>query len=184
MKPVAYSNRPEKQALKREIETIFADSEYCFLLDYSGLSVSDFATLRTELRKSDATLRVAKNAFLKVAANERGWEGLEEFFKGQTAIITGTGDPAEIARSAVSFLKKHENAVLKGAQLDSSVLSSEEIKVLSELPPKDQMRAILLGTLEAPASSFVRVLAAPLTSVLYVLTARADDQAGDDDSAA
>lgn len=183
MKPVAHSKRPEKQAALREINAILAETDYCFLLDYAGLTVSAFAALRAELHKAGAVARVVRNAFLSSAAGAKGWEGLAGLLKGQTAVITGRGDPAEVAKTLVTFLKKHERAAVKGAQLDRSLLGPAEVKILSELPPKDVMRGLLLGTLLAPATSFVRVLAAPLTSVLYVLTAKAE-KAGSGESAA
>ncbi len=183
MKPVAFSKRPEKHAAIREIDAILAGTDYCFLLDYAGLTVSAFAALRAELRKAGATARVVKNRFLSSVARAKGWEGLDGLLKGQTAVIIGRGDPAEVAKTLVAFLKKHERAAVKGAQLDRSLLGPAEVKTLSDLPPKDVLRGMLLGTLLAPATSLVRVLAAPLTSVLYVLTAKSG-QAGDGASAA
>ena len=93
---------------------------------------------------------------------------------GPTAMVTGAGDPAEVAKIVIEFLKKNENASVKAAQLDTATLDQDQVEALSKLPSKDVMRAMFLGTLQAPASSLVRVLAAPLQSVLYVLKAKQD----------
>ena len=87
-------------------------------------------------------------------------------------MVTGAGDPAEVAKSLVAFLKKNDKASVKGAQLEAATLSAAQVAQLSELPSKDVMRGTLLGTMLAPATSLVRVLAAPLTGVLYVLKAK------------
>ena len=81
----------------------------------------------------------------------------------------------------MTFLKKKDKASIKGAQLQDSTLNAQEVEQLSKLPSKDIMRAMLLGTMMAPATSMVRVLVAPLTGVLYVLKAK---QEKDDNSAA
>jgi len=184
MKPIANSKRPEKLSAMREIETIVAGSDYCFLLNYGGLSVAAFAALRTELRKAKSTAKVVKNAFLAKAAEAKGWSGMEKLLEGPIAMITGNGDPAEVAKLLIAFLKKNEKSSVKGAQLEKSLLGPEDVKALSELPSKDMMRAMLLGTLLAPATSLVRVFAAPLTSILYVLKAKADKDGGEKEETA
>ncbi len=184
MKPIASSKRPEKQSAIREIQKIVAGSDYCFILNYGGLTVAAFAALRAELRKARSSVKVVKNAYLAGAAQARGWTGMDPLLAGPTAMITGNGDPAEVAKLLIAFLKKNDTTSVKGAQLENSLLSAEDVKVLSELPSKDAMRAMLLGTLLAPATSLVRVFVAPLTSVLYVLKAKAGRNGGEEGSAA
>jgi len=183
MKPVASSNRPEKRAAIREVNDLVAGSDYCFMLNYGGLSVAAFAALRAELRKAQSTVKVVKNAFLAKAAEAKGWKDLDALMAGPTAVVTGKGDPAEVAKLIIAFLKKNEKASVKGAHLESAALSAAEVKVLSELPSKDTMRAMLLGTLLAPATSLVRVFTAPLTGVLYVLKAKVDKDGGEGSAA-
>ena len=142
MKPQANSNRPEKILAIKEITELVEKSEYCFVLNYGGLTVSKFAELRKELAKAESAVKVVKNAYL--------------------------------AKVIVEFLKKNENASVKAAQLDTATLDQAQVEALSKLPSKDVMRAMFLGTLQAPASSLVRVFAAPLQSVLYVLKAKQD----------
>lgn len=171
-KPKANSNRPEKISAIREVTALVEKSDYCFVLNYGGLTVSAFSSLRQALRKASSSVKVVKNAYLSRAAAEKGWTGLDAVLTGPTAMVTGDGDAAEVAKVIVEFLKKNEKASVKGAQLESSMLDAEQVKALSELPSKDAMRGSLLGTMLAPATSMVRVLAAPLTSVLYVLKAK------------
>ena len=78
----------------------------------------------------------------------------------------------------MAFLKKNEQASVKAGQLESQTLDAAQVKQLSELPGKDEMRAKLLGTLNAPAQNMVGVLAASLRSVLYVLKAKVDKEGG------
>ena len=112
------------------------------------------------------------------ALEDKGWTQLEAVLSGPTALVAGDGDPAEVAKAIVAFLKKNEQASVKAGQLESQTLDAAQVKQLSELPGKDEMRAKLLGTLNAPAQNMVGVLAASLRSVLYVLKARVDKEGG------
>ena len=75
-------------------------------------------------------------------------------------------------------MKKNDKAAIKGAALDAAALSAKDVEALSKLPSKDTMRAMLLGTLTAPATSLVRVLNAPLLNVLYALKAYEEKKGG------
>lgn len=172
MKPAANSKRPEKLSAINEVIALVEKSDYCFVLNYGNLTVSTFSDLRKELAKAKSVIKVVKNSYLSRAAAKKGWDSMESVLTGPTAMITGSGDPAEVAKVLVTFLKKFEAASVKGAQLDKTMLSAAQVVSLSSLPPKDVLRSTLLGTMLAPATSLVRVLVAPLASVLYVLKAK------------
>lgn len=177
-KPAANSKRPEKKSAIDAISAVVKDAGFCFLLNYGGLTVSAFSALRGKLRDSQSAVKVVKNAYLAKALEAAGLETPADFLVGPTAIITGNGDPAEVAKLVVEFLKKNDKASVKGASLEKTVLSAQDVDALSKLPSKDVMRATLLATFMAPASSLVRVFAAPLTGVLYALKAKADKDGG------
>ena len=183
MKVKALTKRLEKGAAIDELREHLVGSEFCFILNYGGLTVSAFAALRGELRETGAIAKVVKNSFFRQAAEAADWGITSELLEGPTALVTGQGDPAEVAKLIVRFLKKNETATVKGARLGESSLDAEQVVVLSELPSKDSMRSMLLGTLLAPATSLVRVFAAPLTGVLYVLKAKAEKDGGDESAA-
>ena len=178
MKPTANSKRPEKLSAISAVMELVDKSEYCFVLNYGNLTVSDFSELRKELGTHGSEMHVVKNSYLARAVEKKGWTVSKEVLSGPTAVITGDGDPADVAKAIVTFLKKNESASVKGAQLQESTLSSADVQMLSSLPSKDVMRATLLGTMAAPATSLVRVLVAPLTGVLYVLKAKEEKQDG------
>jgi len=119
-----------------------------------------------------------KNTYLAKAAKQLEWDDISKMLSGPTAIITGKGDVAEVAKMLTEFVKKNNIASVKGASLEKALLSSADVEALSKLPSKDAMRGMLLGTLLAPATSFVRVLNAPLLNVLYALKAYEDKKNG------
>ncbi len=103
---------------------------------------------------------------------------MSALFSGPTAIVTGRGDVAEVAKALVAFVKQNDKAAIKGASFEAALLSAEEVEELSKLPSKDAMRGMLLGTLQAPATSLVRVLNAPLLDMLYALKAYEEKKDG------
>ena len=178
MKPQANSRRPEKLSALQEVNSYIEKADYCFVMNYGGLTVAALADLRVRLAKSQSGLKVVKNTFLAKALESKGWTALEAVLNGPTALITGSGHPAEVAKIVMEFVKKNEKASVKGGQLEATSLDADGVKQLSELPSKDAMRAKLLGTLQAPATDMVRVLQASIKGILYVLKAKAEKEGG------
>jgi large subunit ribosomal protein L10 len=170
--------RIEKISILNEVIDRVKTSDFCFVLNYGGLKVTQLTTLRKELEKQNSRAMVVKNTYLAKAAKQLDWEDISKMLAGPTAIITGKGDVTEVAKTLTEFVKKNDIASVKGASLERAVLSGADVDALSKLPSKDVMRAMLLGTLQAPATSFVRVLNAPLLNVLYALKAYEDKKNG------
>ncbi len=170
--------RTEKLSILNEIIARVKASDFCFVLNYGGLKVTQLTTLRQGLAKLDSRAMVVKNTYLGKVAKELGWADVAALLSGPTAVVTGTGDVAEVAKVLVAFVKQNDKAAIKGASLEATLLSSADVEDLSKLPSKDAMRGILLGTLQAPATSLVRVLNAPLLNVLYALKAYEEKKDG------
>lgn len=168
--------RSEKISILNEIIERVKEAEYCFILNYGGLKVTQLTDLRKQLVPHNARALVLKNTYLGRLASEAGWGDVSAMMSGPTALISGSGDVAEVAKLLMAFVKANNKAEIKGATLEAAVLSETDVQELSKLPSKDAMRGMLLGTLQAPASSFVRVLNAPLLDMLYVLKAYADEK--------
>ena len=170
--------RHEKISILNEVIERVKASDFCFIVNYGGLKVTQLTTLRQELVKLNAQAMVVKNTYLGKVAKDLGWADVSAMLSGPTAVVTGSGDVAEVAKVLVEFVKKNEKASIKGASLEAATLSAADVEALSKLPSKDAMRGMLLGTLMAPATSFVRVLNAPLLNVLYALKAYEEKKDG------
>ena len=170
--------RSEKISILNEVIERVKASDFCFILNYGGLTVTQLTALRKELLKNNTRAMVVKNTYLARVAKELGWADVSSMLSGPTAVITGQGDVTEVAKVLVEFVKKNEKAAIKGASLDAAALSATDVEALSKLPSKDAMRGMLLGTLLAPATSLVRVLNAPLLNALYALKAYEEKKNG------
>ncbi len=170
-------NRDSKEQVISELASKLATAKAAFLADYRGLNVEQVNNLRGELRKTGVEYRVVKNTLLRLAAKQTGVECLSEYLEGPTAIAIVQEDPVAPAKVLSDFAKANNKFELKVGALDGKVLSIADIKALSELPSREVLLAKVLGSLNAPASNFVGVLAAIPRSLVQVLAAIQDKKA-------
>ena len=152
--------RSEKVAILNEVVTRVKDSDYCFIINHGGVTVAQFAKLRAALRDQQSRLLVVKNSFLGKVAKEKGWdESVNAMFAGQTAVVTGKGEPTAVAKAIMDFVKdSNGKASVKGADYDNKIVDAAMVEALSKVPGKDQLRATLLMLLKEPATRLARVL--------------------------
>lgn len=162
--------RPEKNAIINEVREKLEASGYLMLADYKGLNVDIISALREELRKQDSEVHVVKNTFLGKAMASVGMEGLEDALQGPTAMVTGRGDMAQVAKLLADFAKEHEKEI-KGGSLEGDILGADDIKALASLPSRDVLLGMVVGTIAAPMTQLVGVCNQKVSSLLYVLKA-------------
>jgi large subunit ribosomal protein L10 len=170
-------NKTSKEQVVAELTQKLASAKAAFLADYRGLNVDQVNKLRGELRGLSVDYLVAKNTLLKLAAKGTGAECLNDHLAGPTAIAIVTGDPVAPAKVLAEFAKANAKFELKAGALDGKLLSIEDIKALAELPSREVLLAKVLGSINAPASNFVGVLAAIPRSLVQVLGAIQDRKA-------
>lgn len=165
--------RAEKQYLVDEVGRWIDKSGHLFLAGYTGLTVADAAELRAALRPLGAEFHVVKNNILTVAGKARGLPDLGSSLTGQNGIIVGGTDAAAIAKTITNWFKDKNKGEVKAGILDKKALSSDDVKVLAELPPLPALQAQFLALLNTPATSLVRVFNAAPQSFVNVLDAKA-----------
>ena len=81
---------------------------------------------------------------------------MADLFKGPTAIAFAN-DPIAACKACVEFAKGNEKLVVIGGAMGTGVLSVEEIQKLASIPSMDELRAKIIGLLQAPADQLARV---------------------------
>jgi len=141
-----------------------------FLADFRGMTVSQATDLRNELRKAQVEYKVVKNTLLEIASKGTDKEGLNPYYAGPTAIALCYDDPVEAAKVLSRFNKEATNPFkLKAGVLTGKTISVADIQALADLPSREVLLARMLGSMMAPATNFVRVLAAVPTGFVRVL---------------
>lgn len=169
--------RAEKQFITQEYVERLNASPFFIVVDYQGLSVSQFTALRKRLRKGGAEVHVVKNSIFRAAAQEAGVEDLSGALTGQLAVVTGQQDISAAAKAVKTFQAEFERPKLRFGYLNDQRLELAELMALADLPSLDVLRATLLGTLQAPAQNLVRLLNTPATQLAQVLKAKMDKEA-------
>ena len=152
--------RIEKVAILNEVTERVKASDYCFILNYGGVSVDKLAALRTALKAHDSRLLIVKNTYLAKVAKEKGWsDDVQAMLSGPTAIVTGKGEVTAVAKDVMDFVGASDGrATVKGADYDGKIVDAAMVEALSKVPGKDQLRATLLMLLKEPATRLARVL--------------------------
>ena len=172
-------NRSEKAQLIDELHTEFGSSAHAVLLDFRGLSVTAVTEFRRRVRAAGSRYRVVKNSLALRAAKDTPFEKLSSHFDGTTGVAyTGT-DPVTLAKVLIDFIKDHPQLSVKGGLVSGGqLLDREGFKALSSMPSLPELRAKLLGLLQAPAGQLVRLLNTPAGQLVRVLKARQEKEAG------
>jgi large subunit ribosomal protein L10 len=172
-------NRTEKQQLIDQLHGDFAATPHAVLVDFRGLSVNAATEFRRQVRKTGSRYRVVKNSIAKRALVGTALEKLVAAFEGTTGVAYAGDDPVALAKVLVDFSKDHPALKLKGGIVSGSqVLDADGVKALSSLPSLPELRARLLGVLQAPAGKLVRLLSTPGTQLAQVLRAHQDKLEG------
>lgn len=158
-------NRQEKQVIVSDLKKLFTDFHSTFVINYQGLTVEVLQALRKDLRKEGEVFKVTKARLMKRAAKDAGqsdeWvEGLEASLKGQIGLVFSSSDISLISKKLVNFAKAHEKMKIVSARVESKIVSVEEINLLASLPSRDQLLAMVFGTMKAPIAALARVLEA------------------------
>ena len=167
-------NRDEKVAIVEELSGRLVTAKLAVVSDYRGLTVPVISQLRRELKQCNADIKVAKNTLLRLAIKGTPFEPMDPFLEGTTAVTFADLDPVAPAKVLVEFVKNNPKLEIKSAVLDGKLLTADDLKALSKLPGKDQLRAQLLAVMLAVPTSFVRVLSAVPQKALYALQAIKD----------
>jgi len=163
--------RLEKKLLVGDICGVLKESAYLYFVNYKGLKVKQFGAFRDELAKNEAQCTVLKNRLITKAAEQAEMSTLAELaLKGDTAMISGTGDAGAVAKIISEFSKTNEELKAKAGYLEGTVLDAAGVKDIADLPPKEVLQAMLLGTLQAPASNLVGVLNNAGAQIVNVLS--------------
>ena len=148
-----------KAAVVDEIKEKLQNAHSVVIIDYRGLTVDEVTNLRNQMRAAGVEYKVLKNTMIARAAKDLGIEGTEAMLEGPTAVAFGMQDAVSPAKIIVEFAKKTKKTEIKGGLLEGKVIGVDQVKYLASLPSKEELIAKMLGSLNAPITNFVGVLA-------------------------
>jgi large subunit ribosomal protein L10 len=173
---MAKSKTQKSEALQTLVENMKASKSMVFA-NYQGLKMTESEELRKLCRDGQVVYMSSKKTLVQKALSEAGFADTHvQDFDGAVAVAFGTVDEVAPAQIIAGFAKKHTTVKIFGGVLEGAFIDGAKVAALSQLPSKQQLLGQLVGTLNAPVSGFVNVLAGNIRGFVTVLNAIKDQK--------
>lgn len=140
--------------------------------EYRGLTVSELQDLRRRLRPRGVEYHVVKNSLFARAADAAGQGAIRSLLTGPTAVAVGTIDEVDLARGLVEESRTFRALRITGGIVGGRAIAGEDVQALAKLPPKAQLQATIVGSIQAPLGQVTSLLQAPFATLIRTLQAR------------
>jgi len=167
-------NKLQKQEIFRTLNEKIKNSKSLVFAGFNAFGVKDNEELRAKLKAENSEYYVAKKTLINLALKESKIDINVRDFDGKVAAIFSYEDeiaPAKILGTFRQDKEKVEKVFFLGGILEGKILSKDQVEALSQLPSKQELYASIVGSLNAPVSGFVNVLAGNLRNFVGVLKA-------------
>jgi large subunit ribosomal protein L10 len=164
--------RAAKKEAVEQLNAVFKATSVAVVAHYSGLTVAQMQKLRMQMKQAGASVKVSKNRLTKIALEGTDVASIGSLLKGPTVIAT-SNDPVAAPKVAIEFAKTNERFVILGGSMGKTVLNVDSVKALASLPSLDELRAKLVGLVQAPATKLAQLANAPAAKLARVIQAHA-----------
>ena len=166
-------SKQEKSDILAALSEKLDKSKSIIFAKFDKLGVSDNNDLRQQLKDESNEYYVVKKTLLDKALKDKDYKDVDvKAFDGRVAAVFGYEDEVSPAKVVEEFRKTHEGQIdFVGGILENKFLDADAVNQLAKLPSKDELYAKLVGSLNAPISGFVNVLAGNIRGLVNVLKA-------------
>lgn len=171
-------NRNKKREIVSALHNLFRECAIVIVVHYRGMTVSESAVLRAQMRESGAHFKVTKNSLTRLALAGTCYEGVSPLLVGPTALACSQ-DPVHAARVIAQYARANHKLVLIGGGHGATLLTPDGIRALAELPSLLELRSQLVFMLRAPATRIAGLLQAPARQLVHVFKAYAEREQSD-----
>ncbi len=165
-------DRAEKAQLVATLNGVFSNTSVVVVAHYKGLTVAEMQKLRAQMKQAGATVKVAKNRLAKIALEGTDVASIQGLLKGPT-LIAYSSDPVAAPKVAVDFAKGNDKLVILGGAMGTTALNPDSVRALATMPSLDELRAKLVGLIQAPATKLAQLANAPAAKLARVFGAYA-----------
>ncbi|KHK89539.1 50S ribosomal protein L10 [Novosphingobium malaysiense] len=165
-------DRSQKADSVAQLNAVFNEVGVVVITRNLGMTVAQSTELRTKIREAGASYKVAKNRLAKLAIADTDYVGIGDFLTGPTAIASSV-DPVAAAKAVVDFAKTTDKLEIVGGAMGTNVLDADGVKALASMPSLDELRAKLIGLVQAPATKIAQLSTAPAAKLARVFGAYA-----------
>jgi large subunit ribosomal protein L10 len=161
--------KEQKQQQSEELRSLLSDVTTLFLLENTGLKVNEVNVLRSQVRKTEGSYRVAKNSVVRLAVEGTEMEGIAPFLTGPKVLAYTAGDAVALAKVLKQFIKEHPELSFQRVYLEGQILEAAEAAKIADMPSREELIAKLLNLLQSPVRRLAVALNAPIQQLATVL---------------
>lgn len=165
-------DRAAKRALVTELHDVFKNTGVVVVAHNTGMVASQSADYRRKVKDAGGTVKVAKNKLAQLALKDTDAEKISGLLTGPV-ILAFSKDPIAAAKASVAYAKGNDKLVILGGAMGKTILDANAVKALAELPSLDELRAKIIGLLNAPATKIARTIKEPGGQLARVIQAKA-----------
>lgn len=169
-------DRATKGELVSSLNGVLKGTGVIVVAHNTGMVAAQSADFRKRVKDAGGNVKVAKNKLVQLALADTYAQGIAELMKGPT-ILAYSEDPITAAKVAVTYAKENGKLVILGGAMGKIVLDAKGVKALADLPSLDELRAKLIGLLNAPAAKIARTIMEPGAKLARVIQAKASEGA-------
>ena len=165
-------DRSQKADLVTDLKQVFSETSVVVVTRNLGMTVAQSTALRNRMRDAGASYKVTKNTLTLIALEGSTYAPISDMLTGPTALATSS-DPVAAAKVAVDFAKTTDRFEIVGGAMGDTLLDVAGVRALAELPSLDELRATIIGLIQAPASKIARTINEPGAMLARVIGAYA-----------
>lgn len=163
-------DRALKPVVVADLNAVFGEVGVVVVTRNLGLTVAQSTELRTKMREAGATYKVTKNSLAKIASRGTAYEPISDMLTGPVALASSV-DPVAAAKVAIDFAKTNDKLEIVGGAMGETLLDANGVKALASMPSLDELRAKIVGLVQAPATKIAQVVQAPAAQLARVFGA-------------
>ncbi|MCM8731933.1 50S ribosomal protein L10 [Hephaestia sp. GCM10023244] len=169
-------DRAQKTEAVAELNRTFNEVGVVVVTRNLGLTVGQSTELRNKMREAGATYKVSKNKLAKIALKDTDYVGISDLLTGPIGLAT-SADPVAAAKVVADFAKTNDKLEIVGGAMGATILDVKGVNALAALPSLDELRAKIVGLVQAPATKLAQLTNAPAAKLARVFAAYGDKDA-------
>jgi large subunit ribosomal protein L10 len=173
---VSNVDRAQKRELVTKLNEQWKSSGVLVVAHYKGMTVAQMTEFRKRVKEAGGVVQVTKNRLAKLALDGTDMAAVADLLKGQTCVAYSS-DPVSAARVSIKYAKENDKLVILGGAMGKTRLDGAGVQALADLPSLDELRAKLVGLIQAPASKIARIVKEPGSQLARVLAAKGRQEA-------
>lgn len=165
----ARASRGAKAETVNAVHQLLKSAKVAIVTEYRGLSVAQMTKLRREIRNASGEYQVIKNTLIRRALKDTAFGDLEKLLDGPNGWVFAYEDPVVLSKALIKFADDNDKLRIKGGVFEGRFMDPAGVKVLSQMPSKPQLQAMLLAMINAPATQLLRTIQEPGAQMVRLL---------------